>query len=825
MRERIKQALNSNLLWKMTEKEYSEQLLGKEPLAAMKDRADKLKKLHKDYSRGYMTQKEFYYQEDYLLEELVNAYLFGILRLPASEREGCVARMEEALSPLKEWELLKSILSVLAQLMDGTDGPGPGKLARLALDKLLALLHTLEPERKMRCAYEFTGFGGSLTLLTQTLAVAAEGEYPFRQEVRVNGKTFPVTSWCALRLAVGLAREATESALSFARHALFCEDPEDRARAFHYYGWCCTELKDLQGAYDAYTSWIRRETVGSMSAYQVKFDDADALWRQQDGYQLARMFENKSNVCAAIAAQYPQEHPKGKAFLRRAVKYAKAAYETRESKDQSSDILVDICRCKYARLLHKNGDTEEALALFPTEQEVEQKGYGQCALEIELRTELLYGKLEDALSLDMGILMEHDVTPLLRELREQAGEKQEDYVDILNAWEKMELGSQTQPGSTAARLLHILVGIHHTAAMLRDSLRCLCLSREYYLRDKNDEKYAAVPARPMPIAYYTTLDNAAYLFQKVYQPPESPRPRPVTAEDPQKEAKNCLTMMHAYYMNDPNEGLTLLTELSQAIDDQGDTPNLLFRRMPPMLFREQLYDRQFVFLKSFTNVVDQLNMWSMYASDRTEGSDSNGCCVRIAPETFQLMQEMPEPVSAKKAAMEQPEKKDDYQLYEVAYIRSGEIIGAKENRKLTLYYDRLKKLFVLLNDLLHSCRPVSQQDMDILHGQLQKALAPIVFLFKDDSYRAEQERRIIVTRSRDELDKISTTAQNPPKLFINPYHQVYAEEIILGPKVEDPDHYIPHLQYELAKMWSSWPREQFGDRVPKVRKSSIHYRD
>ena len=60
---------------------------------------------------------------------------------------------------------------------------------------------------------------------------------------------------------------------------------------------------------------------------------------------------------------------------------------------------------------------------------------------------------------------------------------------------------------------------------------------------------------------------------------------------------------------------------------------------------------------------------------------------------------------------------------------------------------------------------------------------------------------------------------------MNPYHQVFVDQIILGPKVNQPDNWIPHLQFELAKMWEKWPAKNGEKRVPSVRKSSINYRD
>lgn len=340
------------------------------------------------------------------------------------------------------------------------------------------------------------------------------------------------------------------------------------------------------------------------------------------------------------------------------------------------------------------------------------------------------------------------------------------------------------------------------------------------------------------IAYYTTLSNANYLLNKTEPAqdqladlnegdwPDAPK----TSD----KAQNRLTMMHTSYMNDPNEGHPLIRVLAEELDN-GDSKNYLFIGSTHETFRKKLLDEKFVFLKSFTSIVDQLSMWSTYASDRSSGSDSNGCCICIEPRTFQMMQDAQQ---NHRSQNKNPDK-DDFCLYYVAYILKREQMekGVKKivtelvipnmkparKKQLIKHYNNLKRLFKELNSILY-VSPTHQTLSAVWRG-LSLSLSFIAFLFKDASYASEKELRLIVTRNKSNRSQIQHTGETPPKLFVMPPHQIFVKEIILGPKVQSPDHWIPHLQFQLAEMWESWP-ENYGDPpIPKVRKSSISYRD
>lgn len=314
------------------------------------------------------------------------------------------------------------------------------------------------------------------------------------------------------------------------------------------------------------------------------------------------------------------------------------------------------------------------------------------------------------------------------------------------------------------------------------------------------------------IAYYTTLSTLRFLLNAEEKDLDS------TKSTSAKESKgNHLTMMHAKYMNDPNEGLVLFNILGNG--DKG----VSILGVEPASLCEQYLDENFVFLKSFTDLVDQLNMWVTYGSDRSKCADSNGCCVCIAQETFDMMKQRTwayqedNSVEQYRSIINRPT--DDFNLYRVVYIdKEGKPIGFDQDSPLYQNLDILKKQCRLLYD---GCK--SNDKIHLIRSALTKILSPIAYLFKDASYCMEKELRLVLIRHKSDLKDVKKTPGYPQKLFVQPPHQIYVDKIILGPKVENKDEWIPYLQMKLQEMWDSWP-ESYEIRNPVVRKSEILYR-
>lgn len=431
---------------------------------------------------------------------------------------------------------------------------------------------------------------------------------------------------------------------------------------------------------------------------------------------------------------------------------------------------------------------------------------------LEIRLEQLLGERSNS---DISSKSIEDCFRLYLKRKELYPIDSEDYNTIENMWLNYSIGKALQNPKLGICLLKI----YFHAKTLKKSL-------QYSVPSFNASEITNTILTQPVIAYYTPLSNAKFLLEKSkseQEVDETEKNWP-DAHKPFTKAQNRLTMMHVCYMNDPNEGHTLIQALENELD-KSTKKNQLFKGSSPDIFRRKLLDEKFVFLKSFTSLVDQLNMWSTYASDRSTGSDSNGCCICIAPQTFHMMQNAPLPKAESSHTISKD--RDDYNLYRVAYLSEGVLIvpdvSKTQRKSIQENYNQLIKLFKELNRLIGT-NPTPEALTKIWRG-LSISLSFIAFLFKDAAYEAEKELRLIVTRSKSNRGEIQHTDTTPSKLFIMPPHQIFVEKIILGPKVSAPDTWIPHLQYQLAEMWESWPESYKNPPIPKVRKSSISYRD
>ena len=97
------------------------------------------------------------------------------------------------------------------------------------------------------------------------------------------------------------------------------------------------------------------------------------------------------------------------------------------------------------------------------------------------------------------------------------------------------------------------------------------------------------------------------------------------AEAIQGKRINCLTVMESNYMNDPTEGRVLLDALSERGDIMGESVES---------YRSETLTSGFVFMRSFTSLDDELNMWSLYGSSGIDGRQCDGCCIELDPTTF-----------------------------------------------------------------------------------------------------------------------------------------------------------------------------------------------
>lgn len=328
--------------------------------------------------------------------------------------------------------------------------------------------------------------------------------------------------------------------------------------------------------------------------------------------------------------------------------------------------------------------------------------------------------------------------------------------------------------------------------------------------------------RDVGLLYYSSIRNALYLFDDLHLVPGASRPLTMTEIDPENNGDyaeaiqgkriNCLTVMESNYMNDPTEGRVLLDALSERGDIMGESVES---------YRSETLTSGFVFMRSFTSLDDELNMWSLYGSSGIDGRQCDGCCIELDPTTFSEAER--EEHSRAKAAGDSIVGKrlpwndvdDECCVYKIAYLsRSQEVDSAAPEWKVVAIGEQAN----FVNDLLGELRTqvgclsdvaVASTDKslsDAIRRLVARQLRRILYLFKDSSYAREDEKRLILFRGTDEqsLESIrvlpAVDSQSPRRLCLNPPIQVRIKSITLGPNVVNAEEWVPDLQYRLSEM-------------------------
>lgn len=641
-----------------------------------------------------------------------------------------------------------------------------------------------------------------------------------------------------------------EEGIDYAKKSLCLMAPAARWNAFIVLGNSCIDSgrRYWQLAYDAYYSWLNRQMTGELSDIKIDFSSEDE-WRSQNKKKKALMLNNYAYLCSIIADNLVEGSKNQRIFRYYAVTSMKEAIDLEKENPGFN--------CTYGTLLSENGNYEKAIEYYAkyyelshfvldsiaalrmwskTSREMIFEWFSTGEKKENCREFLNEKKVKEAFADYFLELEKYNMTYKILGGKEELwskdarmeSRKRGELEDILKLQEyfkeKQEIGSPI-----VSYIKYLLLLIDMAVNKIDEQLqKCDYGALKIDLRN---QQMQISSEETECVAYYTTLDTAKYLFAELHQPDHNKAPVEGDAGDKPGKGKNCLTMMHAMYMNDPNEGLPLLQSLENCIKDS-DERNNLFDGMSSVEFREGIYDRNYIFLKAFTPRVDQLDMWAMYASDRRTGSDSNGCCICLNPETFRRAIDMKNKIDDKNiGAIDSKEREfDDFHLYRVVYVGDDGNIKEEKNphlpKKVIEYYESLKILVKALNECLvdffkEDIPEYEKEDMqEYVRGFLQSAFKIVAFLFKEDSYFLEEELRLIITRSHEQKDLIRMLNTNPPKLCINPFFQVYIDKLILGPKVKNMDEWIPYFQYELNNM----RKDGFPEQVV-VRKSKIHYRD
>lgn len=248
-----------------------------------------------------------------------------------------------------------------------------------------------------------------------------------------------------------------------------------------------------------------------------------------------------------------------------------------------------------------------------------------------------------------------------------------------------------------------------------------------------------------------------------------------------------LPIFHASHMNDPQEGKILQDILGRA----------RFQRRKEGDSR-RIYRENYVFLKSFfcyrkekgrTHVKEFLPMWVQY------GEDAQGCCVVLNNKTF-----------------------GKTNLRKVVYLSDE---GQCDDRRIQEFLDGFIGSYRQLRGLCREIDGTSEAGGECLQRTetlLEMIISQISYLFKHDSYRHENEVRLIVNRTGGNLEDVEVVPGGVPKIFIYSDRQSYIDEIIFGAKMENPDDYVPFIHRQGNKMWNG------TENQIKVTHSTIQYR-
>ena len=259
--------------------------------------------------------------------------------------------------------------------------------------------------------------------------------------------------------------------------------------------------------------------------------------------------------------------------------------------------------------------------------------------------------------------------------------------------------------------------------------------------------------------------------------------------------ENCkyrFPMFHVCHMNDPQEGRIINYLLGREKSSGMDTFGVTHSR--------KQYEESYVFLKSFfcshkdnsrSGAKENLPMWVQY------GDDAKGCCVVLNSKTF-----------------------EHSDLRRIIYLSdNGECDNKEINSSLKNFLITYRKLVDLCEEQIDSESDSGKECLIEMEFLIAYIVSQIAYLFKHESYKQENEVRLIVNRTSDEIDDIKVISGSVPKTYIYNGRQSYIDEIILGVKMKNPEDYVPFIYKQGRKMWENSKESQI-----KVTQSTLQYR-
>jgi len=243
------------------------------------------------------------------------------------------------------------------------------------------------------------------------------------------------------------------------------------------------------------------------------------------------------------------------------------------------------------------------------------------------------------------------------------------------------------------------------------------------------------------------------------------------------------------FMNDPSEGTVFFDFLEYKFYSSSKDGS----------FSETFSPKPFIGSFVTKDKYDDLNMWRFYGKE--EGVEAKGCAITLH------MHKFIENISSSllKAEEDFLKYKSDINFYRVAYIEHGSAIFLIPN----IVPEKSVKLNKLMVELIEKVKNYKVKDKT----SLEKYLNNIAFLFKSDSYKNENEVRLVIKGI--EFVKKYNMDVTPPRVYIElePIKKI-VEQITLGPKVDK------------AKEWASafHFRYKGEDKAPEIKISHLPYK-
>ncbi len=591
-------------------------------------------------------------------------------------------------------------------------------------------------------------------------------------------------------------------AIKYAKKGIQIDDIKMRCDAFNILGFCAISVNgQKQLAYDAYYSWFNKEPYGELDGMFSSFKDckAEENWRKNNPRDIFLMHNNFAYVCASIGDTYPLNSKAYKKYYKFALKEIKASNYPEYFYTYGTILYaleqLDLAEEKYRLYLKESGislkdelDVLENIISIITEKNIEIASNEINHKQIDSVLEKLYPLLHDYNEKIKGFSLEYI-------------DKDEELAENFKNWNDRYSLPYKLFNHKKRKVKHIGVLL----LIMRETVSCI--SNSLKRTDYSEIEYRSYEGKPCkrekntPIVYYTSLKNATHLFDNLYKGAKEDRPRLAENEMELSNSINCLTLMHAKYMNDPNEGLPLLSNFYSKVLEVTKTCNIFIENDPEKL-REKLYNENYVFLKAFTERVDTLDMWSLYGSDTSDKNDCDGCCVELDPITFEVVNSDDEGDDKKLSLGD-----NNFYLYRVVYLsKKGKMrpqmnthIPKQNFKKIKKCYEALQEVLCMLQTAINDARISSKDDLlDEIQQYLFDCIKKCTFLFKDESYHQEHESRLLLIYGNEEKSSIRELKIDPPKICINPYFQIYIKDVMLGPNIKNANEWTPYLQYKLA---------------------------